>query len=118
MKYVRRIALPLTVLVLGFVYLVDCSSEKIDAAVISIPELQCASCEDNIKEALTKLKGIKSVMVDAEKNVAEVHFVASNIALDEIRRKIADAGYTADGIETSPEAIANLPDCCRPPGHE
>ena len=64
---------------------------------ISVEGMMCQHCVRHVKEALEKVKGVKSVDVSLEDKKATV--IHDGADTDEMIRAIADAGYEATGIE-------------------
>jgi len=75
----------------------------------------CESCGGRILKELYNEKGIKSTSVDAKANTITVVYDDRKITLEQIRLKISNLGFDADGIKADPEAVAKLDDCCKKP---
>lgn len=66
--------------------------------VVYIDGMMCGHCVAHVTEALSKVKGVKSVNVSLENKQADV--VLSKAVSDEILEKaVSDAGYTVTKIE-------------------
>ena len=83
---------------------------------ISVPHMQCGMCEMTISKRLKKIDGVTEVEADAEANTVVVTWDPSKTSLMKLRKAIAEAGYDADAVKTTPEAQAKLHGCCRPTG--
>jgi mercuric ion binding protein len=47
-----------------------------------------------------------------------VKFKTAKISLDEIKKIVVETGYDADDMKANPEAVEQLPACCKPGGME
>jgi mercuric ion binding protein len=79
---------------------------------------ECGMCKDRIEGELNYVKGIVFAELDVSSKQLSVKYNSKKITLDEIRQKIAEIGYNADGVKADKEAQSNLPDCCQPGGME
>jgi mercuric ion binding protein len=59
--------------------------------------------------------GILSADVDLKKKIVTVVFLPDRNDLDGIETAIANAGYTADGVEANEDSYKTLPPCCKKP---
>jgi copper chaperone CopZ len=83
---------------------------------ISVPEMQCGSCEAIISKALKKIDGVDTVMADAEANIVVVRYNPQLTTRKALVSAVAAAGYTAEDKAADKKAQSNLPMCCRPGG--
>jgi copper chaperone CopZ len=74
---------------------------------------QCEMCDERITKALTAQKGVKSVKVNLDTQIAAVTFNSNQITADQIRAGINKAGYDADDKKAEKEAYKKLPACCK-----
>ncbi|HTX18348.1 MAG TPA: heavy-metal-associated domain-containing protein [Bacteroidota bacterium] len=86
---------------------------QISTATINLPTLKCKTCVKTISGALESLDGIEDVDVDLPSKKATVRFVASKLDAGRIRKRMSEAGYTADGVERDSAAYEALPECCK-----
>ena len=47
----------------------------------------------------------------------QIKFNTKKITADELRRRVAAIGYTADGVIPKEEDVKKLPLCCQPGAH-
>lgn len=73
----------------------------------------CGMCERLIEGAATSLKGVKSASWSQETKALVVVYNEKLVKLDDIKAKIAAAGYDAEGKVASQEAYDGLPGCCK-----
>lgn len=79
---------------------------------------ECGQCKDRIENALNYTKGINYAELDLETKKVEVKFNSKKISLVDVKQLIAETGYSADEVKAMPEAVENLPACCKPGGME
>lgn len=88
---------------------------NISEAKISVPTVQCGSCQANIEIALKELEGVKSAKVDLNTKIASVSYDAMKADLAALENAVAMAGYDANNIKRDSTAYAGLEACCKLP---
>jgi len=58
-----------------------------------VNEIHCASCENTIRTALSRLPGVAVVVASAGRNDVKVSFDATLVAEDQLRVALGDAGF-------------------------
>ena len=58
-----------------------------------VDEIHCASCENTIKTALSRLAGVSLVVPSAETNDVRVNFDDTKVTEDELRTRLAEVGF-------------------------
>ncbi len=58
-----------------------------------VDEIHCASCENTIKTALSRLPGVNVVVPSAETNDVKVSFDDTKVTEDELRTQLAEVGF-------------------------
>ena len=91
--------------------------EKMRTDTISVPQMQCGSCEERIAGRLAKLSGVATATADAEAKHVIVTYSPRKVKLEKITKEIAATGYNAGNEQTTAELQAKLPRCCQPGGH-
>ncbi len=82
---------------------------------ISVPTVQCGTCQSKVEKALQTLDGVKSAKVDLEAKVARVSFDPQKLNLAALENAITMAGYDANGAKRDSTAYAQLDPCCKLP---
>ncbi len=82
---------------------------------ISVPTVQCGSCQNKVEKALQAVAGVKSAQVDLGAKVALVSFDPQQAGLAALENAIALAGYDANSVKRDSTAYANLDACCKLP---
>ena len=76
--------------------------------------VKCESCDLNIYTHIKdNTKGVRSVKIDADKNVIAVKYNSKRTSLEEIENAIAMAGFQANDVEPTEEAYNSLDACCK-----
>ncbi|MFT4986848.1 MAG: mercuric ion binding protein [Flavobacteriales bacterium] len=73
----------------------------------------CDMCAVNIETAALSLKGVKKAEWDKETKMLEVIFNTGKVTLDEIKKKIAMAGYDTKEVKSTDENYSKLAGCCK-----
>lgn len=60
---------------------------------VSVEGMSCSNCEEKIKEALLRLNGVQSVVVDLNLKKVSVEYDDEKVFLDVIKGTIEDQGY-------------------------
>ena len=63
------------------------------------PEIDCPSCEDNIKHTLVTAHGVQSADIDVLTNRIVIRYDANNISLKALIGRIRLYGYTATEVK-------------------
>jgi mercuric ion binding protein len=92
-------------------------SQKVQTKVIHT-SAECGACKDRLEEVLNYTSGVKYAELDLETMDLTVKFKTAKISLDEIKKIVVETGYDADDMKANPEAVEQLPACCKPGGME
>lgn len=68
--------------------------------VYGIQGMTCQGCVNSVKRALASLSGVIDVSVDLDTNRAYVTYDNDKIGPDALKRRIEDAGYEAEAVES------------------
>jgi len=60
---------------------------------VSVDGMSCSNCESKVKEALLRLNGVQSVVVDLSLKKVSVEYDDEKVFLDVIKGTIEDQGY-------------------------
>lgn len=58
---------------------------------------ECIYCKENLEESLKKVKGIRKITCDYIKHECYVVYNSKKITIEQIRAKMNEIGYDADG---------------------
>ena len=58
-----------------------------------VAEIHCASCENTIRTALSRLPGVGMVVPSSATNDVKVSFDDSEVAEEELRARLAEVGF-------------------------
>jgi len=73
----------------------------------------CGMCERRIEAFAKQLKGVEVADWDMMTGAMVVSFDSKLVSLDDIKQKIADAGYDSDSHRAKDETYQMLPGCCK-----
>ena len=62
-----------------------------------VNEIHCASCENTIRTALSRLPGVAVVVPSAERNDVKVSFDDTKVAEEQLRAALGEAGFEPVG---------------------
>ena len=79
-------------------------------------EEACPEYKEIIENTLNYTKGVIFAEFDNKTNQVTVKYKTSVVNGDELRHKIAEAGYDADEVKATKEGIEKLPLCCKSVG--
>lgn len=88
---------------------------SVQEAKISVPTVQCGTCQKNIESALEELEGVKSAKVELDAKIALVSYDMQKADLAALENAIAMAGYDANSTKRDSTAYAELDACCKLP---
>jgi len=77
-------------------------------------EEACVEYKEIVEHTLNYTKGVIFAEFDSATNKVTVKYKTSVVNSDELRHKIAEAGYDADEVKATKEGIEKLPSCCKP----
>lgn len=60
---------------------------------IQVNDIHCASCENTIRAALSRLPGVALVVASAERNDVRVSFDDTKVTQEELRALLEEVGY-------------------------
>ena len=107
----------IVVLAIG-VFLFGCRQKENEAdtvatASIHASSMVCGSCAKTVKNAVTRIEGVKEVSVDLESKMVQVKYIPEKTTLESLEKAITDAGYDADNQKRNAEAYEKLDKCCK-----
>lgn len=62
---------------------------------LQVSEIHCASCENTIRTALSRLPGVALVVPSSETNDVKVSFDEAKVTEDELRARLGEVGFGA-----------------------
>ena len=72
----------------------------INEATIAVGDMTCATCVETIEEALLELEGVHSAVANLATERVTVKYDPQKVRMADIKRKIAETGYTVIEAET------------------
>lgn len=71
----------------------------------------CGMCKKRIEKA-AYIHGVKRVEWNKESKKLSVSYNPKQVSLDDISKKIAEAGHDANGVHADDKVYHTLPNCC------
>ncbi|HEX2787607.1 MAG TPA: hypothetical protein VHP32_06845 [Ignavibacteria bacterium] len=88
---------------------------SISFTLITLPSLQCSTCQDSVENALNRDTGIIRLLVDSYKKVVYVNYDSLKTNVSSMENLITKAGYDANNKVADNEAYERLDECCKIP---
>jgi periplasmic mercuric ion binding protein len=79
----------------------------------------CGMCETRIENAAKSLDGVASADWKQESQMLTIEYDADKVKLEDVHKKIAEAGHDTELVRAKDEVYQKLPACChyeRPSG--
>jgi periplasmic mercuric ion binding protein len=98
----------ITLMILPFIALAQGNFKKAEFRVSG----NCDMCKNRIEKAAT-MEGVKSATWSVETKMLTVEYDENKVKLDDIHKKVAEAGHDTDKMKAADNVYNNLPACCR-----
>jgi periplasmic mercuric ion binding protein len=72
----------------------------------------CGMCETRIENAATSIDGVASADWNQETQMLTIEYDAEKVNLDDVHKKIAEAGHDTEKVRAKDEGYQALPACC------
>ena len=73
----------------------------------------CGMCKKTIEGSLKNVEGVKKAVWNQQTKMIEVTYTKDKIALDDIKKKIAEVGYDTEDFRATKKAYNKLHGCCQ-----
>ncbi len=92
-----------------------CRRHDIRTVDIRTPGIRCADCAALARRAILGLDGVRrdDLVIDVETGITRVTYDSLRLALKNLEHALNDAGFDANDMPASLEAVGRLPDECR-----
>ncbi len=97
-------------IVLLFVLTTFAQDKKVTEAEIKVSG-NCGMCKKRIEKAV-KIKEVKFAKWDKNSKILKVAYLSSDITIDSLQHRIAEAGHDTEKFKAPKSVYENLPDCC------
>ncbi|HAA89023.1 MAG: Copper ion-binding [Thermoanaerobacterales bacterium 50_218] len=64
-----------------------------EQVVLKVEGMSCRHCKVAVENSLKNIPGVKDAVVDLKDNTVKVSYEKGKVALDDLEKAIADAGY-------------------------
>ena len=106
-------------LVVTFIFLLvigNVSAQKSQTVVFQT-SAQCGMCKDRIEEVMNFVPGVKYAELNLKDMSLSIKYNTKKISAGELKKRVAEIGYTADDVVPKEEDVKKLPLCCQPGAH-
>jgi copper chaperone CopZ len=79
---------------------------------------ECGQCEERLENGLNFTKGVSFAELNLETQDITIKYSTKKLTPEKLRAVINELGYDADETKAKPEAVEQLPACCKPGGME
>ena len=73
----------------------------------------CEMCKKRIESATLSLKGVKYVSWSPQSKNFSIIYNSTKVSIDDVKKKIADAGHDNSSYTATDETYENLHFCCK-----
>lgn len=106
------------ILAMNFSFAQEQTKKKTETVVIqtrsNCKEDACEEYKGIIENTVNYMKGVVFAEFDSATRKVTVKYKTKVVTAQQIRQKIADAGYDADDVKATKESTEKLPICCKP----
>ena len=78
---------------------------------------QCGMCKERIEKEMNFVSGVQFAELNMEDMSLTIKFKSKKTTADDLRKRVAAIGYTADDVLPKEEDVKKLPLCCQPGAH-
>ena len=72
----------------------------------------CGMCEARIEKAAKSVDGVEAADWNRETKMLTIEYDSGKVNLDDVHKKIAEAGHDTDKVRAKDEVYKALPACC------
>ena len=65
--------------------------------LLGVKGMSCGHCEKTVEDGLSEIEGVSGVKANHERDQVTVRYRGECPSVDDIREKVADLGYVAEG---------------------
>ena len=94
-----------SVLFAFFLFFMGGISAQKSQTVVFKTSAQCGMCKDRIEEVMNFVPGVKYAELNLKDMSIEIQFNTKKITADDLRKRVAAIGYTADNVEPKEEDV-------------
>ena len=78
---------------------------------------QCGMCKDRIEGVMNFVPGVKYAELNMKDMSLSIKYNSKKVTPADLRKRVADIGYSADAVKPTEEDVKKLPLCCQPGAH-
>lgn len=73
----------------------------------------CDMCENRIEKAAKNMDGVKKADWSQDTHMLTIHYKKDKVDLEDVHKKIAEAGHDTSEMKADDDKYASLPGCCK-----
>lgn len=113
----KAITFVVAILAMNFSFAQEQTKKKTETVVIqtksNCKEDACEEYKEIIENTANYIKGVVFAEFDSATRKVTIKYKTKAVTAQQIRQKIADAGYDADDVKATKESTEKLPGCCK-----
>ena len=113
----NKLLMPRLVVTLIFLLVIANVNAQKSQTVVFQTSAQCGMCKDRIEGVMNFVPGVKYVELNMEDMSLSIRYNTKKITPADLRKRVADIGYSADAVKPKEEDVKKLPLCCQPGAH-
>lgn len=110
----QKVAIASAVLAVFMALVSGCRLRDERTVVISTPGIHNEACVARARAELLKLKGVEyqQIVFDLKERTVTITYDSMQLGRKNLEHAICDAGFAANDLDPTPEAVAALPAAC------
>jgi copper chaperone CopZ len=106
-----------SVLFAFFLFFMGGISAQKSQTVVFKTSAQCGMCKDRIEGVMNFVPGVKYAELNMKDMSLSIKYNSKKVTPADLRKRVADIGYSADAVKPKEEDVKKLPLCCQPGAH-
>jgi copper chaperone CopZ len=106
-----------SVLFAFFLFFMGGISAQKSQTVVFQTSAQCGMCKDRIEGVMNFVPGVKYAELNMKDMSLSIKYNSKKVTPADLRKRVADIGYSADAVKPKEEDVKKLPLCCQPGAH-
>ena len=106
-----------TIIFMAFLFFMGNFSAQKTQTVVFQTSAQCGMCKDRIEGVMNFVPGVKYAELNMKDMSLSIKYNTKKISVGDLRKRVAEIGYTADDVVPKEEDVKKLPLCCQPGAH-
>tara|TARA_B100000963_G_C22432793_1_gene582936 strand:- start:169 stop:519 length:351 start_codon:yes stop_codon:yes gene_type:complete len=113
----NKLKMPRLVVSVIFLLVIGNVNAQKTQTVVFQTSAQCGMCKDRIEGVMNFIPGVKYAELNMKDMSLSIKYNTKKISVGDLRKRVAEIGYTADDVVPKEEDVKKLPLCCQPGAH-